>query len=189
MGFAPTGMRRLCTAHTQLGHWASSALETALASRILKSKTLIRSGWRRERLALLYDIGDCNLSLLVTVLAACMWRVGRHLETIARLQGAGRLTFYRQLKATFDDIGGFDSWMGMPRDCHARFYFRFHNDRHISRRRTVGLRQNLSCNPGRRGRRRALRRRIGRNEPRYRADRARRNPCKVSSCQHDEPPC
>src|ERR1700704_1656176 len=62
-----------------------SSLET-----VLKSKTLIRSGWRRERLALLYDIGDCNLSLLVTVLAACMWRVGRHLETIARLQGAGR---------------------------------------------------------------------------------------------------
>jgi hypothetical protein len=25
---------------------------------------------------------------IVTALAACMWRVGRHLETIARLQGA-----------------------------------------------------------------------------------------------------
>ena len=27
MGFAPTGKRRLCTAHTQLGHWTSSAFD------------------------------------------------------------------------------------------------------------------------------------------------------------------
>src|SRR6266851_4663585 len=59
----------------------------------------IRSSRRCERLTLLYDIGARNLGLLVTVLAACVRRVGRHHETVAGLQGAGWLAFDREIKA------------------------------------------------------------------------------------------
>jgi hypothetical protein len=69
------------------------------------------SGGRGERLALLHDIGDRNLRLLVTVLAAGMGRFGRHLEGISWLQREGRLTLYRKIKATFKDIAGLDDSM------------------------------------------------------------------------------
>ena len=120
-----------------------------------------------------------------------MGRFGWHLKPIARLQRAGRLTFYGKIKATFEDIAGLYSRMRVPRDRHSRFYFSFHNYRHIARCWTVHLRQNLSrdargCCSGRR----ALRHRIGCNqpgEPANCAGRKTRKPLRVSITT--SPPC
>ena len=118
-----------------------------------------------------------------------MGRFGWHLKPIARLQRAGRLTFYGKIKATFEDIAGLYSRMRVPRDRHSRFYFSFHNYRHIARCWTVHLRQNLSrdargCCSGRR----ALRRRVCRNQPGEPANRAGCKTRKASSRQHHDLP-
>jgi len=55
-----------------------------------------------------------------------MGRSRRHLERIARLQRAGRLTFDGEFEAAFNDIGGLDSRMRVAPDRHSRFYFRLH---------------------------------------------------------------
>ena len=48
-----------------------------------------------------------------------MGRCGRYLEPITRLQRAGRLTLYGELKAAFKDIGGLDPWMRVAPDCYS----------------------------------------------------------------------
>ena len=55
-----------------------------------------------------------------------MGRCGRYLEPITRLQRAGRLTLYGELKAAFKDIGGLDPWMRVAPDRHSRIYFRLY---------------------------------------------------------------
>src|SRR5882672_683285 len=84
------------------------------------------SGWRCERLSLLYDIGDENPGLGVARLTTSMRRFGRYLECIAGFERAGRLTLYGKLEAAFQDIGGFDSRMRVPPDGHSGLYRRFH---------------------------------------------------------------
>ena len=58
----------------------------------------MESGWGRQRLAFLHNVGDREFRLLVAVLAASMWRFGRHLETIAWLQRDAR----DEMKAMLD---------------------------------------------------------------------------------------
>jgi len=62
-----------------------------------------------------------------------MRRFRRHLKAIARLQRAGRLTLYGKIKATFEDIAGFDTRVRMTGDGHSGFYFHFRNYGHITR--------------------------------------------------------
>ena len=50
--------------------------------------------------------------------------------------------------ATLKDVAGFDSRMSVPRNRHSRVYFRFHIYRHITRCRTIGLRQIFRVTPG-----------------------------------------
>src|SRR2546426_9303978 len=142
-------------------------------------------GWRCEGLSLLHDIGDENSALGAAGLATRMGRFRRYLEAIAWFEHAGRLTLYGKLEAAFQDIGGFDTRMRVSRDGYLRLYGRFHKDRRIARRRTVGLRQNLSRDTGRRCRRRTLGRRFGGNKLCNSADRARRKTRESSSSQHD----
>src|SRR5215510_9634679 len=70
----------------------------------------------------------------------------------------GRLPLDGELEAAFYDVRGFDSRMRVSGDGHARLYRRFHEQRRIARRRAVRLRQDLSCDTGRRRGWRALRR-------------------------------
>src|SRR5215475_573297 len=68
LAFARSASRgRTCAAGTRIDDppRTSSTIDT-----VRKSKTSIRSGWRGDRLALLQDIGECNLGLLVAGLAA-----------------------------------------------------------------------------------------------------------------------
>src|SRR6516164_2749828 len=110
--------------------------------------------------------------------------LGRYLKTIARLQRADRLTLYGKIEATFEDIAGLDSWMRMPGDRHARFYFRLGIYCHITRHGTVHLRQDLSADPGGCCGWRTLRQRVRRDELGEPADRAGRKTCKATSCKH-----
>ena len=55
-----------------------------------------------------------------------MGRCGGYLETITRLQRAGRLTLNGKLKAAFKHIGGLDPCMRVAPDCYSRFYFRLY---------------------------------------------------------------
>jgi hypothetical protein len=66
------------------------------------------------------------------------------------------LTLDGKLEAALQDVGGFDSRMRVAPDSHPRVYGRVHEDRRIARRRTVGLRQNLSRDAGRGRSRRTL---------------------------------
>ena len=117
-----------------------------------------------------------------------MGRFGRYLEGIACFDGAGRLTLYGKLEAALQDIGRFDSRMRVSPDGRASLYCRFHKQRHIARRRTVCLRQDLSRDTARRCGRRTLGRRFGGNKLRNSADRARRKTRESSSSQHDTLP-
>ena len=83
-----------------------------------------------------------------------MRRVGRDLEAVAWFDRARGLTLDGKLEAALQHVGGLDSRMRVARDRHPRVDGRFHEDRRIARRRTVGLRQDLSRDAGRaRGRR------------------------------------
>ncbi len=113
-----------------------------------------------------------------------MRRFGRYLEGIACFDCAGRLTLYGKLEAAFQDIGGFDSRMRVSPDRHPCLYCRFDEQRHIARRRTVHLRQNLSRDAGRCCGWRALGRRLGGDNRRNSADCARRNTREFPSRQH-----
>ena len=85
-----------------------------------------------------------------------MGRLGRYLEAIACFDRACRLALYWKLETALQDVGGFDSRMRVAPDSHPRVYGRVHEDRRIARRRTVGLRQNLSRDAGRGRSRRTL---------------------------------
>jgi hypothetical protein len=54
-----------------------------------------------------------------------MGRVGRDHERIARFNGACRLALYCEIKTSFEDIGAFNSRVGMPSNECARFNYRF----------------------------------------------------------------
>src|ERR1700693_5304675 len=117
-----------------------------------------------------------------------MRRFDRDLETIARFQYAGRLTLYGKLETALQDVARFDSRMRVPRKRHSRVYFHFHVYRHIARHWAVHLRENFSLDAWRQYERRALRRRLGGNEPCNRTDRAGSKTRKASSCQHGSLP-
>src|SRR5712692_4717656 len=129
---------------------------------------------RCERLSLLHDIGNKNSGLGVARLTTRVRCFGRYLEGIACFDCASRLTLYGKLKAAFQDIGGFDSWMRVSRDGCPRLYCRFYKKCHIARRRTICLRQNLSRDAGRRCGCRTLGHRFGGNQLGNSAERARR---------------
>src|SRR5262245_40814364 len=112
-------------------------------------------------------------------------RFRRYMEAIAFFDHPGRLPLDGELEAAFYDVRGFDSRMRVSGDGHARLYRRFHEQRRIARRRAVRLRQDLSCDTGRRRGWRALRRCFGRNELGNSADRARRKARESSSREHD----
>src|SRR2546430_1857381 len=114
-----------------------------------------------------------------------MRRIGRYLKTIAWFEGADPWPWDGTPDAPSKDIGVFPPGMRVPRDGHSRLYGRFHEYRRIARRRTVGLRQNLSRDAGRGCGRRTLRRRFRGNKAAHCADRARRKTRKSSSRQHD----
>jgi len=115
-----------------------------------------------------------------------MGRCRRYLESITRLQRPGRLTLYRKLKAAFKDIGGLNPWMRVAPDCHSRFYFRLYKQRYVSGRRTVRLRQNLSCDARSSCGGRGLCRGLSGNELGEPTNRAACNTCKISSGQHGD---
>ena len=107
-----------------------------------------RSGWRCEGLALLHDVSAQNSDLDVAGFPARMGGFGRNVECIANLDHASRLPLDGKLESAFQDIGGFDSGMRVPRHGHARLDGRFREDRGVAWRRTVHLRQDLSRDPG-----------------------------------------
>jgi hypothetical protein len=74
----------------------------------------MRSGWRRERFAFLYDIGTDDQCLGVAVLDG-MRCCDRQLKAVARLQHARRLPLYRQFEGAGNDVARFDSRVSMPR--------------------------------------------------------------------------
>src|SRR5262249_14681796 len=116
---------------------------SAPASRNLVS-TRLCSGGRCDRLALFQGIRNPDLRLCTAGLTACMRRSRWDLESITRLQHASRLTFDRELEAAFKHIGRLDPRMRVPPDRRSGLDFRLNKHRYVSRRRTVGLRQDLS---------------------------------------------
>src|SRR5215475_456851 len=150
-----------------------------------RAEPVIRSGRRGQRLALLHHVGDQNLRLGGARLAAGMGRLGRDLEPVTRLQHAGLLTLNGKFEAAFEDESRLDSGMGVASHRDARLDLRFDKQRFVSRHGTVRPRQDFSCDAGSGGGRGTLRRCLGGNKTRDRANRAGGKTCKTSSCQHD----
>ena len=95
---------------------------------------------RGERLVLLDRLGDHELERLVADFRA-VWRLGRHLKTVAGFDHAVGLAFDRKLSAASETIGGFNAGMGVARHNDAGIDFDRNQGSYVFSIRQVGLGQ------------------------------------------------